>query len=99
MTTQKEFIEYLLSKVKDFKDGVFIPNEIELKISDIENFNPIIANELSQIEELSCSGFLFLAESNAINATNIIGAKKRKIKHGPIPDMSYTSNKNIFNSS
>ena len=52
MTTQKEFIEYLLSKVKDFKDGVFIPNEIELKISDIENFNPIIANELSQIEEL-----------------------------------------------
>lgn len=52
MTTQKEFIESLLSKVKDIKDGIFIPNEIELKISDIENFNPIIANELSQIEEL-----------------------------------------------
>ena len=42
----------LLDKSKDFKDGIFIPNEVELKLSEIENFNSIIAQELSEIEEV-----------------------------------------------
>lgn len=52
MTSKKEFIENLLEKSKDFKDGVFIPNEVQLKLSEIDNFNSIIATELSEIEEI-----------------------------------------------
>lgn len=52
MNQTKQFIEMLLDKSNDFKDGIFIPNEVELKLSEIENFNSIIAQELSEIEEV-----------------------------------------------
>ena len=51
MNAIKEFIELLLEKTKDFQEGIFIPNEMQIKISEIENFNPLIADELSKIEE------------------------------------------------
>lgn len=52
MNQKKQFIEMLLDKSKDFKDGIFIPNEVELKISELNNFNFVIANELSEVEQL-----------------------------------------------
>ncbi len=55
------FIEYLLEKTKDFKDGIFIPNEIELKISELDNINPIILQRLSELEQV------ILTRSNHIN--------------------------------
>ena len=51
MNAIKEFIELLLEKTKDFQEGIFIPNEMQIKISEIENFNPLIADELSKIGE------------------------------------------------
>lgn len=52
MTAHKEFIEILLEKSKDFDEGILIPNEIKLKISDFEEFNLLIADELSKLEEV-----------------------------------------------
>lgn len=51
----------LLEKAKDFNDGIFIPNEFELKLSELDNFNSIIAQELSEIEEV------ILTKKNSIN--------------------------------
>ena len=52
MTTKRKFIENLLDKSKDFNEGGFLPNEVKLKISELEYFNAVIAIELSQIEEV-----------------------------------------------
>ena len=61
MNETKQFIEILLEKSKNFEDGIFIPNEFEMKISDIENFNPMIALNLSEKEES------ILTETNILN--------------------------------
>ena len=50
--SKKEFIENLLDKSKDLKDGIFFPNGVELKISELENFTQNVAEELSKIEEV-----------------------------------------------
>lgn len=47
--TKKELITLLIDKSKDEKDGVFIPNEVELKISELPNFDEATAKELSEI--------------------------------------------------
>ena len=52
MISKKEFIEDLLEKSKDIEDGLFLPNQVELKISELEKFSPIVAMELSKIEEI-----------------------------------------------
>ena len=46
--TEKELITLLIDKSKDEKDGVLIPNEVELKISELPNFDKITANKLSK---------------------------------------------------
>ncbi|QNS42584.1 hypothetical protein H0S70_06445 [Chryseobacterium manosquense] len=51
MTTDKKFIEKLLKNVEDQNEGILIPNEIELEISKIENFDYEIAKELTLINE------------------------------------------------
>ena len=43
MTKKRIFIENLLDKSKDFNEGEFFPNKIELKINELENFNSAIA--------------------------------------------------------
>ena len=69
----KEFIKDLLEKVKDYEEGVLIPNEVQLKISEIENFNPLIAYELAKIEET------ILTEKNFSN-NEITSVKVYKVK-------------------
>ena len=48
---EKEFIKSLLEKSKEFIDDIFIPKEFEININEIENFNIVIVERLSQIEE------------------------------------------------
>ena len=52
MISQREFIESLLDKSKKFKEETFLPDKVELKISELEHFNPIVMIELSKIEEV-----------------------------------------------
>ena len=47
--TETELIELLLENSKETKGGVFIPNEVTLKISELQNFNLITAEKLSKI--------------------------------------------------
>ena len=51
MSTHKKFIEELLKKVEGQNEGILIPNEIELEITMIENFDFEIAKELTLINE------------------------------------------------
>jgi len=68
MTLKRKFIENLLEKSKDFSEGDFFPNKVELKISELENFDAAIAIELSQIEEV------------VITKTDNIGQSDCKVK-------------------
>jgi len=46
--TEKELITLLIDKSQEEKNGVFIPNEVKLKISELPNFDKIIADKLSK---------------------------------------------------
>lgn len=48
---EKEFIKSLLEKSNDFIDDIFIPKEFEINVNEIENFNILQVQRLSQIEE------------------------------------------------
>lgn len=61
MNETKQFIKILLEKSKNFEDGILIPNEFEMKISEIKNFNPLIALKLSEKDES------ILTETNSLN--------------------------------
>ena len=43
MSLKRKFIENLLEKSKDFNEGEFFPNQVELKLSELESFNAVIA--------------------------------------------------------
>lgn len=47
--TETELIKILLENSKEEKHGVFIPNEVTLKISELEHFNENTAEILSKI--------------------------------------------------
>ncbi|GAA4775464.1 MULTISPECIES: hypothetical protein [Flavobacterium] len=46
--TEKDFIRILLDKSKDIRDGIFIPNEVTIKISELDDFDVKIAEKLSK---------------------------------------------------
>ena len=51
MNRQRKFIEKILQKVERINDGIFIPQEIELQIENIDDFDITTATELSKINE------------------------------------------------
>lgn len=51
MNIEQKFIEDLLEKSKGYKESLLIPTEVELKISEIENFDLITAEKLAQVNE------------------------------------------------
>ena len=73
MNETKYFIENLLEKVSDIKDGIFIPNEVELKLSEISNFNFKVGQELSKIEQV------VLTKKNHIN-DEVIRKEEYRVK-------------------
>ena len=73
MNETKYFIENLLEKVSDIKDGIFIPNDVELKLSEISNFNFKVGQELSKIEQV------VLTKKNHIN-DEVIRKEEYRVK-------------------
>lgn len=73
MNETKYFIENLLEKVSYIKDGIFIPNEVELKLSEISNFNFKVGQELSKIEQV------VLTKKNHIN-DEVIRKEEYRVK-------------------
>ena len=47
--TETELIKILIENSKEEKDGVFFPNEVTLKISELKHFNENTAKKLSKI--------------------------------------------------
>lgn len=77
MNETKQFIEILLERASDFDDGILIPNEVELKLSELVNFNIMIAQQLSEVEQV------ILIEKNFFN-NEITKTQKYSVKLIPV---------------
>lgn len=73
MNETKQFIEILLERASDFDDGILIPNEVELKLNELVNFNIMIAQQLSEVEQV------ILIEKNFFN-NEITKTQKYSVK-------------------